>query len=83
VSESDEAQRERAEQTWELVILDGPTPPVLDALRRVLRIKRFELPRVTAGLPGPVRRGARVDLAPAEAALRAAGVRCELRRRAL
>jgi hypothetical protein len=32
-------------------------------------------------LPGVVRRGARVDLEDLDARLRAAGVRCELRRR--
>ena len=50
-------------------------------LRRVLRLKRRELERVSAALPGVIRRGARVDLADSEAQLREAGVRCELRRR--
>jgi len=54
---------------------------VLAALRRVLRVKRSELARVSEALPGAVRRGARVDLAESEAQLRAAGVHCELRRR--
>jgi len=76
----EEAQRERARKSWELAVLDGPSDEVLAALRRVLRVKRFELPRVAASLPGVVRRGARVDLAPLEAALAAAGVRCALRR---
>jgi hypothetical protein len=44
-------------------------------------VKRFELPDVAGALPGVVRRGAHVDLAPLEAALSEAGVRCELRRR--
>ena len=77
----DEAQRERALGAWELVVHDAPTPPVLAAIRRALRVKRFELEGVAARLPGVVRRGARVDLQDAEAGLRAAGVRCELRRR--
>ena len=78
-----DAQRERAEKTWELVVHDAPSREVLAALRRVLRVKRSELERVAAALPGVVRRGARVDLADAEARLREAGVRCELRRRSL
>ena len=52
-------------------------------MRRALRVKRFELERVGARLPGVVRRGARVDLEDGEARLREAGVRCELRRREL
>ena len=76
-----DAQRERAEQSWELVVLDAPSLAVLAALRRVLRVKRSELARVSASLPGVIRRGARVDLADSEAQLREAGVRCELRRR--
>ena len=76
-----DAQRERAEQSWELVVHDAPSRAVLAALRRVLRVKRGELARVSASLPGVIRRGARVDLADSEARLREAGVRCELRRR--
>ena len=79
----DDAQRERAHQTWELVVLDAPSRAVLAALRRVLRVKRGELATVAASLPGAVRRGARVDLTESEARLREAGVRCELRRRAV
>ena len=60
---------------------EPPTPAVLAAIRRALRVKRFELERVGAALPGVVRRGARVDLAGYELALRESGVRCELRRR--
>ena len=78
-----DAQRERAEQSWELVVHDAPSRAVLAALRRVLRVKRSELERVAASLPGVVRRGARVDLADSEARLREAGVRCELRRRSV
>jgi hypothetical protein len=79
--DADEAQRERALGAWELVVHEPPTPAVLAAIRRALRVKRFELDRVGAGLPGVVRRGARVDLEDGEARLRDAGVRCELRRR--
>ncbi|UCE86751.1 MAG: hypothetical protein JSU66_03170 [Deltaproteobacteria bacterium] len=74
------AQRERALQAWELVVLETPRSAALEALRRVLGVKRFELPQLTASLPGVVRRGAQIDLAPLEGALRAAGIRCELRR---
>lgn len=82
-SESELAQRERAHQSWELLVLDPATPEVLAALRKILRVKRFELEGVAASLPGPVRRGARVDLAPLEAALTEANVRCQLRRSAV
>jgi hypothetical protein len=77
----DDTQTERAHQSWELVVHDAPSRAVLAALRRVLRVKRSELARVSAALPGVIRRGARVDLADSEARLREAGVRCELRRR--
>ena len=76
-----EAQRERAEQAWVLVVHDAPSRAVLAALRRVLRVKRSELERVSRALPGVVRRGARVDLEDLAARLRDAGMRCELRRR--
>jgi hypothetical protein len=76
-----EAQRERAIGAWELVVHDAATPAVLAAIRRALRVKRFELDGVAARLPGAVRHGARIDLEDAEARLREAGVRCELRRR--
>ena len=77
----DEAQRERALQTWELVVLAAPEPDRLEAIRRILRVKRFEIDPLAASLPGVVRRGARVDLDPVAAALEAEGVGCELRRR--
>jgi len=79
-SELDQAQHERAHKTWSLVVDEPASPSVRRALRRILRVKRSELPAVAAALPGVVRRGARVDLAPLEAALREAGVRCDLRR---
>jgi len=60
---------------------EAPSREVLAVLRRVLRVKRFELDRLAASLPGVVRRGARVDLADPERALREAGLRCALRRR--
>ncbi len=53
-----ETQRERALQAWSLVVLDSATPEVVQALRKVLRVKRFDLPALTASLPGVVRPGA-------------------------
>jgi len=81
-SEHDRAQHERAHKTWALVVDEPASRDVLRALRRILRVKRSELPAIRAALPGVVRRGAQVDLAPLEAALAEAGVRCELRRSA-
>jgi len=80
-ADRERAQRERARQSWELVVHDEPSRAVLAALRRVLRVKRGELERMASALPGAVRRGAHEDLAEPEARLREAGVRCELRRR--
>lgn len=74
------AQWERAHQAWELVVLEAAAPELLKTLRRILRVKRFELAAFAEALPGCVRRGARADLEPLEQALRQAGVRCELRR---
>jgi hypothetical protein len=81
-AERERNQQERARQAWELVVLEAPNPEILRAIRKTLRVKRFELPALAASLPGCIRRGARVDLAPLEAALREAGVRCELKRSA-
>ena len=78
-----DAQQERAQKSWELVVHDAPSRTVLAALRRILRVKRSEIERVSGALPGVVRRGARVDLEDLEARLREAGVRCELRRRSV
>jgi hypothetical protein len=63
------------------VVEEPPSRELLAVLRRVLRVKRFDLDRLAASLPGVVRRGARVDLVDSERALREAGVRCALRRR--
>lgn len=81
VDSADDAQRERALQTWELVVLEEPEDGVLEAVRRVLHAKRFEREALRRAIPGAVRRGARVDLEPLRTALESAGVRCELRRR--
>jgi hypothetical protein len=81
-ADAERAQRERARKTWSLVVLDTPTRRTLSVLRKVLRVKRFELPRLAASLPGVVRRGAHCDLLPLEQALAEAGLRCELRRSA-
>ena len=77
-----EAQLERAQQRWELIITVPASESVVAAARRVLRIKRFEIQSLSARLPGVVRRGARIDLEPLRAALEEAGVPVELRRRA-
>lgn len=95
----DDPQWERAHQSWELVVghengenrlfvaADGADPldsAVLQgSLFRILRVKRSERESLLAGLPGVVRRGARVDLLALEQALREAGIVCVLRRRAL
>lgn len=76
------AQRERALQSWELAVLEEPSDALLETLRRVLHVKRFDLPALRRALPGVVRRGARIDLEPLEAGLREAGVACALRPRA-
>ena len=78
---SEEIQRERALQAWELVVEAGPDDVPAETLRRILHVKRFELDDLLSRLPGVVRRGARVDLEPLEAGLREAGVACALRRR--
>lgn len=77
----DPVQRERALGSWELVVSAVPDDRRMETLRRVVGFKRFELDALRRKLPGPVRRGARIDLEPLEAALRRAGVECELRRR--
>jgi hypothetical protein len=77
--DAEEVQRQRARQAWELVVLETPDDRGFEALRRLLRVKRFERERLAAQVPGVVRRGARVDLVELEASLRAAGIRCELR----
>ena len=75
-------QRERALGTWALVVEEDPAlPDRLEAVRRALRFKRFEAADLARRLPGPVRRGAHVDLAPLLARLRAAGIQAELVRR--
>jgi hypothetical protein len=78
-----EAQRERAQKTWALVVLADPKthPEVLEQVRSTLGVKRFELEQLEARLPGPVRYGARIDLAPLLTQLRELGVAAELRRR--
>lgn len=76
-----EVQRERALQAWELAVLEEPDDVLMETLRRVLHVKRFDLPALRRALPGVVRRGARVDLAEMEVGLREAGVSCALRRR--
>jgi hypothetical protein len=59
-------QLERARGTWVLLIHAGADTDGrrFGALRRILRVKSFEAESLRARLPGPVRRGARVDLLP-------------------
>jgi len=76
-------QWERAHQVWSLVVHTERTelsPEHERALYRVLRTKRSERFALLERLPGPVRRGAAVDLSPLEEELRRAGVDCELLR---
>lgn len=78
------AQRERAERGWRLVVAcgaDALSPSDTEALRRTLRIKRFELEPFLARLPGSVRSGAYVDLEPIYRALESIGVPSVLERR--
>lgn len=81
-SEHERAQLERARQSWELVLSEVPGPEFLDAVRKILRVKRFEMPAFRSTLPGVVRRGAEVDLLPLQAELTALGVRSEIRKSA-
>ncbi len=61
-------------------MLELPAPELLEAVRKLLRIKRFEYEAFAEALPGVVRRGAELDLAPIEKRLVELGVRAELRR---
>jgi len=75
-------QRERALGTWILVVEEDPAQPErLEVVRKALRLKRFEAQALAARLPGVVRRGARVDLAPVLSRLQEAGVQAQLIRR--
>jgi hypothetical protein len=83
-SDADEAQWERAHQAWHLRVetpADAMAPETLRTLYRVLRVKRFEREALIGRLPGVVRRGAHVDLAPLLEALEEAGIEARLERR--
>lgn len=83
MSRTRDAQWERANQTWSLVVLTDRSELSRDlerSLYRVLRTKRSERSALLERLPGTVRRGAAVDLTPLLEGLRAAGLACELRR---
>ncbi len=78
------AQWERARRTWQLsvtVSADALSSAQHAAVFRTLRVKRFEREACLAGLPGPLRSGAFVDLAPLREALEAAKVPCRLAER--
>ncbi len=75
------AQWERARRAWQLsvpVSAEALSLAQRTALFRVCRIKRFEREACLRGLPGPLRSGAFVDLAPLRDALEEAGVPCLL-----
>jgi hypothetical protein len=73
-------QRERALGAWSLWVDRRPESPAeWRALRRALRFSRADEAWLRERIPGPVRRGARVDLEGALAALRSAGVAASLR----
>lgn len=78
--ESDQVERARA--SWELVVhIDRDDEKALERLRRALRFPRSDREALRAMLPGPVRRGARVDLEPVLDQLRSAGVMAKIRHR--
>jgi hypothetical protein len=74
------AQWERAHGAWELLVHERPEPgdPRFTALRRTLRVKSFEAQALLDKLPGPVRRGARIDLEPLLERLQPLGLRVSL-----
>jgi len=82
---ADRDQWERARRTWELSITvsaEALSSAQRSALFRALRIKRFEREACLAGMPGPLRSGAFVDLDPLRKALEESGVPCLLAPRA-
>ncbi len=82
--DENDPQWQRAHQAWALVLDIGADDLSSEALRqvfRVLRVKRMERPTFLERLPGPVRRGARIDLESAHQALSKQGIPCRLVRR--
>ena len=82
--DENDPQWQRAHQTWALVLdieAAGLSPEALRQLWRVLRVKRMEREAFLARLPGPVRRGARIDLEAAHETLARNGIPCRLVRR--
>jgi hypothetical protein len=76
-------QWERANLAWSLHVEVDPAELTADqhkALFRALRIKRAERDRFLERLPGIVRSGAQIDLAPLLDRLREAGFASSLRR---
>lgn len=73
-------QRERATGAWCLWIDGRPTDRAgWRTLRRTLRFSRADQAWLEDRIPGPVRRGARVDLEPLLESLRKAGIEASLR----
>ena len=78
----DDAQRERAEGRFELLIERAPTDDAgWRALRLALRMSRADLDWLKARTPGPVRCGARVDLLPLLEVLEQRGHAASIRER--
>ena len=82
--DENDPQWQRAHQAWALILDVEAADLSREALRqiwRVLRVKRMERTPFLESLPGPVRRGARVDLEAAYQALSQSGIACRLVRR--
>jgi len=74
-------QRERAEGAFEIHVEDRPGDDDWRPLRRALRLSRADLVWLKQRVPGVVRRGAEVDLAPVVERIVATGIRASLRPR--
>lgn len=77
-----EAELEREQKTWELVLLERPDSPlhVLSRIREALRLTVPEIGALRKRLPCVWKAGAFVDLEPIHARLLELGVAVELRR---
>jgi hypothetical protein len=74
-------QRERAEGRFEIHIEERPGDGEWRLLRRAMRLSRADVEWLKQRVPGVVRRGAEVDLAPVVERINEAGIRASLRRR--
>lgn len=75
-------QRERAAGAFEIHVEQRPGDDDWRPLRRALRLSRADLGWLKQRVPGVVRRGAEVDLAPVVERILAAGIQASLRPRA-